>query len=185
MLIAISGSQATGKSTLIKELQTRGYNTLQHQTARSLLKEWNISLQEINRDPQLTLNFQNEIILNKFHSEYRIATSADVWFVERSYADSFAYLVSSIGRLNQYDEQINQYYIQCEEYQQIYDCVFYLKGGIFSIENDGIRNINKHYAQMVDGFMEHHTERMSRNSITIRMDGVKEKADYIVKVLGI
>jgi len=44
MLIAISGSQGCGKSTVLKELKDRGYNVTERKTARSILNDWGVTL---------------------------------------------------------------------------------------------------------------------------------------------
>lgn len=183
MLITIAGSQSSGKTSLLKELQARGYNVIQQQTARSILTEWNMQLQEINQDPELTIKFQSEIIRRKFCFETSDSYSSDLWFVERSFMDSASYLIASVGKLNKYHATINQYYEQCVQYQQIYDHVFYLKGGIFSIEDDGVRNINQHYAQMIDLFMEQHTKVCSKNIDIIDFDGIDRRVDFVLDKL--
>ena len=49
MLIAISGSQGSGKSTILKRLEAENFRTINRKTSRSILKDWDVTLEEVPR----------------------------------------------------------------------------------------------------------------------------------------
>lgn len=160
MLIAISGSQGAGKSTVLKELATRGYNIIARKSARSILKDWGITLDEVNDDHELTIKFQDEITKRKLEDEKPAIESKGIWFTERTHADLFAYALVDLGRDNEYSEWVDNYYKKCLYYNQLYTRVYYLQAGFFNIEHDGTRGANKHYSRMVDLIMSDLTQQM-------------------------
>lgn len=163
MLVSVCGSQGAGKTTVLQELHKAGYPIIQRKTSRSILTEWNVSLQDVNNDPALTMKFQEEIIRRKFLDEKEAVQSNEIVFTERTYADLFSYALVALGKDNEFDEWMNQYYMRCMTYQQSYDMVFYLTAGHFSIVSDGVRGANKHYSTMVDLVMREFTQQMTAN----------------------
>lgn len=164
MLISICGSQGSGKSTILHELERLGYNVITRKTSRSILSDWAITLEQVNNDPDLTIEFQNEIINRKVQDE-RLAQNAistpSIWFTERTYADLMTYFLISTGKDNRFSNEINEYYKRCISYQQSYDKVFYLKAGHFVPEHDGVRGSNVHYSRMADLTMLDLTQQMT------------------------
>ena len=163
-LISISGSQGSGKSTILKQIQELGYNTIGRKTSRSILAEWGVTLDQVNTDLNLTLRFQQEIIKRKYEDENawkHIELTNQIWFTERTYADLMTYFLITLGKNNEYSDEINAYYKQCIIQQQSYDKVFFLKAGHFVPEMDGIRGGNVHYSRMVDKVMLDFTSQMT------------------------
>lgn len=160
MLVTISGAQGSGKSTILAELQKRGYEVVERKTSRSILTDWNMSLDEINNDPELSKKFQVEILDRKISDELDAVNSNNVMFTERSYMDLFVYTLINLGKFNEHDEWINWYYDQCIKAQRAY-CkrVFYVKSGLFDVAADGVRGSNKHYSRLVDLVLEDYTVR--------------------------
>ena len=170
MLIAIAGSGGCGKSTVLNKLKDLGYNTIQRKTSRSILSDWNIDLEEINSDPELSIKFQLEIIKRKCADEYIAQLDGSIWFTERTFADLFVYQLVSLGNLNSYSSFINEYYNDCIKKQQSYDKVFYLRSGLFTPEHDGVRGSNVHYSRMIDLTMLDITKRMTRSDKVVIVD---------------
>jgi predicted ATPase len=160
MLVAISGSQGSGKSTIVNLLADRGFETIERKTSRSILNEWGVTLQDVNDNGELTTRFQAEISHRKFSDEKAAIESSDLWFTERTHADLFTYALVSLGKDNNYSEWLNQYYVQCMEYSQYYSAVYYLRAGHFNIESDGVRGAGVHYSRMVDLVMLDTTKQM-------------------------
>ena len=151
MIIAISGSQGSGKSTILQEISKLGYNVVSRKTSRSILDDWGITLEQVNSDSALTLQFQREIIARKYKDETTLPRNVEnIWFTERTYADLMTYFLISSGKDNEFSGDINEYYTQCIRYQQSYSKVFYLKAGHFVPEHDGVRGANVHYSRMAD-----------------------------------
>jgi predicted ATPase len=171
MLVAISGSQGAGKSTVIAKLKEKGFKTIERKTSRSILEDWNVSLSDVNNNPELTLKFQKEIIIRKHADELAAqAHPADIVITERTYIDLATYSLVALGKDNHHSDWLNTYIASCAAYQQSYDLVFYLKAGHFSIEHDGVRGSNAHYSRMVDLTMMDMTQQHTLPSKLIVVD---------------
>lgn len=150
MLVSLSGAQGSGKTTVLNRIKTLGFNVVERKTGRSILSDWNTTLDQVYRDPTLTVAFQDEFLIRKIADEKEAIESDQLWFTERSYADVFTYPLITVSKFNEYDSWVNEYYNKCKEQQRKYLAVFYLEGGVFKTENDGIRGFNKHYVDLVD-----------------------------------
>jgi len=165
MLVAISGSQGSGKSTIIQKIQDLGYPIIDRKTSRSILSDWGVTLQEVNNDSDLTIRFQNEITKRKYSDERDAAMDQNtLYFTERTHADLFAYALVSLGKDNSYSEYLNEYYKTCMKYNQLYVGVYYLRAGRFNVQHDGTRGSNMHYSRMVDLTMLDITQQMVHSS---------------------
>jgi len=170
MLVAVSGSQSSGKSTILSNLRAAGYTTIDRKTSRSILADWNVTLQEVNSDFDLTIKFQQEIINRKFQDELVAKQKPGLYFTERTYADLFTYALITLGKENQYSDWLDKYYVQCMQMQQSYDLVYYLKAGHFIPEHDGVRGSSAHYSRMVDLVMLDFTQQMTHQNVLSVVD---------------
>jgi len=166
----------THNTTILKRLEAKGYRIIERKTSRSIQSEWGMSLEDIIKDPDLVVKFQNEILARKYKDEHDaervLHTSSNdrkyqrrtgVVFTERTYADLFAYAVIWLGRENRFDQYLNEYYMKCLRAQQSYDAVYYVKGGKFPIVMDPNRAaVNQHYGRMVDLTMYDFTAQMTQ-----------------------
>ena len=155
MLISISGSQGSGKSSLVQELAKQGYHVVTRKTSRSILAEWGYTLDQVNADNELTCKFQDEILKRKLDDdqsvdEHQMGALKRATFTERSFADLWTYALVAMGSNNTYSDWLDEYYRKCMAAQQIYDKVYYLRAGHFKPEHDGVRGSNRHYSRMVD-----------------------------------
>lgn len=150
MIISLSGSQGQGKTTVLESLRCLGYSVVEQKTSRSILGEWGFTLNEVNKYPPLTKQFQREVIKRHFGNMEALIDTTDIHLMERSFADIFAYCMFAIGSFNEYDAFMDEYFIQCKTYQQAYRHVFYLTGRKIVPEDDGVRSTNKFFAQAVD-----------------------------------
>ena len=184
MLIAIGGSQGAGKSTLLQKLEQAGYPVVQRKTSRSILDEWKVSLDQVNKDPELCVKFQDEITKRKFEDEWDAVKSTDICFTERTYTDLFVYALMNLGKLNDYHNWINAYYDTCLSHNKMYSDIFYIPGGQFTIEMDGVRGSNPHYGHMVDITMQKYLEKMPplTNQIKyITMADIDERFNFVMQ----
>lgn len=181
MLLAVSGSQGAGKSTVLNELTKAGFKVIERKTSRSILSDWGVTLAEVNNNHELTITFQEEILKRKLEDEAFAVNSPDVWFTERTFTDLFTYALVALGKDNEYNEWLNDYYEKCKEAQETYSAVFYLQAGHFQPVNDGVRGINQHYSTMVDLVMSHYTELMTshRNMCVIDTPNIDERVEII------
>ncbi len=162
MLIAISGSQSAGKTTTLLKIKELGFPVIERKTSRSILSEWGITLSDISTNPELAIEFQQEILKRKYNDELEAVNSDEIYFGERTYGDLFTYNLLSLGSNNNYSDFINEYYKQCIKYQQQYYSVFYLKAGHFVPEKDGVRGFNVHYSRLADIVMLDITTQMTK-----------------------
>jgi predicted ATPase len=180
MLIAVSGSQGAGKSTILSNLKNMGYHTIERKTSRSLLSELNVTLDEVNNSIDLSVQFQELVISRKYEDEEEARLSTELWFTERSYADLFTYALLNLGKVNIYDDWLNNYHDRCSMYQMSYYKVMYLVAGHFNVEKDGVRGINKHYSRMIDNTMLDITNGMNSKSVIINTKSLDTRLEVIV-----
>ena len=168
MLIAISGSQGSGKTTTLNKLKELGFTTVERKTSRSILNDWGVSLKEVNENAELTLKFQEEITLRKYQDEMEYVSSSEWVFTERTHADLFTYALISLGKDNHHNDWLNTYYQTCKEHNQSYASVFYIRAGHFVPEHDGVRGSNIHYSRMVDlTMLDITTQMINENKLSI------------------
>jgi nicotinamide riboside kinase len=149
-IITISGSQGQGKTTVLASLAEMGYSVIPHKTSRAILNEWGYTLNEVNKDLELTKKFQEEILHRHHQNSIEAYESDDVYFSERSYADIFTYTLFALGSFNEYSVWLNEYYENCKEGQKIYSKVIKLGGRLVDIDDDGIRSVNEHFTNAID-----------------------------------
>jgi predicted ATPase len=194
MLVAISGSQGSGKSTVLNRLKELGYNVVERKTSRSILSDWGVTLEQVNNDYELTMRFQDEILRRKFEDEEvschgvsgQIGSAKQVWFTERTYADLFTYALITLGKENQYSDYVDSYYDLCKEKQKSYAHVFFIEGGIFDVVHDGVRGSNQHYSMMADITMRKFTWLMSTSSKSfhpITVAHIDDRVDSILEIV--
>ena len=182
MLVAISGSQGSGKTTILNELEKHGCPVVKRKTSRSILDEWGYSLEEVNSSFELTVKFQEEITKRKHMDEFQGLHSPDIWFTERTHADLFTYALVNLGKSNEYSDWLNDYYRRSMLFQTDYSLVFYLSGGRFHIEHDGVRGSNQHYGKMIDLTMFEFTKQMTHSS-KLNVVGILDKEDRVNLIL--
>lgn len=183
MLVAISGSQGSGKSTVLQQLEKAGYETIQRKTSRSVLDDWGLTLSEVYADMDLAQKFQHALVERKNEDEQQARVSDQIVFTERTFADLFTYGLVVLGHNNAYSDFIDDYQIRCMQFQQTYDLVFYLNSGHFAVEHDGVRGSNPHYSKMVDLVMREYTERMTHPS-RLNMINVSDKSERALMIIN-
>lgn len=151
MIISLSGAQGTGKSSCLNSLRELGYKTVDVKTSRSILKEWNTTLHDVNKDHATTQRFQDEILRRHYDSIKDKIDSKEVYIQERSFADIFAYGINILGPFNEYNDYMSQYYIDCKQAQAAYKHVFYLSNRPSNtVLDDGVRSTGRHFCTMMD-----------------------------------
>lgn len=175
MIVAVSGSQGAGKTTLINSFVSSTslpVKVMERKTARSVLSDWDLTLPEVYADDNLMMKFQDALLQRKQSDELECieSDSASIWLVERSYADLFAYTVAYAGKHNHMSDWLNTYYNKCMQAQAVYDKVIYVNGGLFPIQDDGLRPSDLHYGKMIDLFLKHNTIEMTNRYNTTLID---------------
>lgn len=166
-LVSICGSQGQGKSTVLTALGELGYNIIPQKTSRSILNEWGYTLNEVNKDPELTKKFQDECLIRHKQNNLIGLNSQELYFTERSYADIFSYTLFALGSFNEYSEWLDEYYEKCKVGQKMYYAVIRLAGRTTNVENDGVRSVNKYFTQSFDIILKHFIEDFGVPMITV------------------
>lgn len=182
-VVAIIASQGAGKTVLLTELASRGFNVVQRKTSRSILQDWGVTLTEVNHNPSLTVEFQEEILKRKLEDDFCGSTDTNVIFTERSPIDLFVYAVVALGSNNQYSDWLNDYYQRCQEAQHAYRATLMLPGGRFPVAFDGVRGSNPHYSELVDMYMLHIYRKMVPRGQFIEGSSISERADSVLSIL--
>lgn len=155
-LITISGSQGQGKTTVLTSLAEIGFNIVPHKTSRLILDEWGYTLNQVNKDLNLTKEFQDEILVRHHQNNLEAINSDKIWFSERSYADVFTYTIFALGSFNEYSGWLDHYYEKCKAGQKSYTAVIRLSGRTTSVDDDGVRSVNQHFTKSIDIVLNHY-----------------------------
>lgn len=189
MLISVCGAQGSGKSTLIDGIMNSSKLTvepkqIERKTARSVLADWNMTLQEVYADPKLIMKFQDELLQRKYDDEVIAYESDDLWITERTYIDLLAFTVSNVGRLNEYSDWLDEYARKCIAYQSKYNKIIYLQGGKFGIVDDGVRPKNAVYGSMIDTFISSYLERSESPFVKMNVVDIDKRVDQSVELIN-
>ena len=180
MIFAIAGSQGCGKTTVLQELKARGYNVVERKTARSILDDWEVTLDEVNTDIQLKMKFQEELFQRKISDDLQHVDDDAIWFTERTFVDLFGYTVMNIGQYNECSEFLDNYHIVVTKAQNHLDGVFHLLGGLFDVQEDGVRSVNQHYSTAIDLTFRHFTQTMTSSPVyELEMKDLNERVAFI------
>lgn len=149
MILSLSGTHGSGKTTILTSLENMGYNVIPRKSSRSVLEDWNINLEKIYNDPILMMKFQDEIFKRKLNDEKEYVKSSEIWFTDRSYVDLLVYSSIILGHNIEYSTWLDDYYMKCKKIQNLYELVFYISPLPF-INSDGVRNTNVVFNAIVD-----------------------------------
>ncbi len=176
MLLGITSPQGAGKTTLINALREQGYNIIDRQVSRSILTDWNVTLDEVNSDLELSKKFQEEILTRKIKDDTAALLSyKKVWISERTPIDLAVMALYNFGNKNKYNEWYEDYFNRCQESVNKYDGIVYIKGGHWPVKADGVRGTNQHYVDSVNLLMWHFFEKMTKNIKTKVLHGADMK----------
>jgi predicted ATPase len=179
-LITVCGSQGQGKTTVLSSLAEAGYNVIPHKTSRSILDDWNLTLNEVNKDLELKKKYQDEVLVRHQINNMVAAQSEDLYFSERSYADIFTYTLLSVGAFNEYCDWLNEYYDKCKESQAIYHSAIRLGGRSNDVSDDGVRSINHHFTNMVDIMLTYYLHDFGCQLLDVNTPSHSERMDIIL-----
>ena len=187
MLYAISGSQGTGKSTMLKHLKDLEFNTIERKTARSVLNDWNITLTDVYSDLEIMKKFQEELVIRKYEDEYKAYHDKDnIWFTERTFADLLAYTTIVLGPKNENADWLSTYLRICSTYQKKYDGIFYINHIPEIIENDGLRNHCSVFGRLVNYSIKGYTHYITDENKIIDIDiwNIRDRIDIVLQHIG-
>jgi nicotinamide riboside kinase len=133
MIIAVSGSQGVGKSTLLNKLSCLDYAVDRFSVSRSVQKKLNYSaLSEALSSYEIMKDFQEEVLTTKLGHDALLKSkcTGDTMFVERSFYDILAYAETWSKRFPSSKPQIENWLsgfkTACCLNQEIYDAVIFI-----------------------------------------------------------
>lgn len=188
-LISFVGSAGSGKSTLINTLFQQKYltfETVNRKTSRSILADWNKTLNEVNQDVELFKKFQIEMINRKYNDDIALlnSNSNNIIVTERTFADLYSFALMILGHDNNNKSWLQEYYEMCKEKQQIYNTVFLLPYGHFPIHHDDIRPTNDHFNLMWSLLIEYFIKDFNMNNTynihNITCTNLIERCEFVV-----
>lgn len=183
MLIAVAGAQGAGKSTVMANLPSQ-YNKVERKTSRSILADWNVTLDQVNTNYELTKRFQDEMLKRKMDDEAQHCNKSDVWVTERTFMDLATYTNFTLAMHNEHNDFVNEYYEKCVKSCKIYDIIFYLRSGWFNVVADNVRGINEHYSRMVDLVLEDATREAAKlNNTKLVIVDEREVCDRVATIV--
>lgn len=185
MLIGLSSSQGQGKTTVLSSLREYGVSIIPINTARSILREWSISLSDLERDPDMRIKFQDRLISDHHKALLESDSRINTTLVERTFADIFVYTLLSLGAFNEYSSWLDEYFEKCKEYQKAFAKVILLEGiDASDIKNDGVRSTNQHFVRVVQQSVKHYVFDMSESDNNVIHINTSNHDERIQKILA-
>ena len=183
MIIALSGSQGSGKTTILNGLSTLGYNVIERKTSRSVLKEWDMTLEEVYSNHKLMTKFQNAIFDMKYSDERKIYSSREIWFTDRSFVDILAYPIMVVGSDPTCSNWLGEYYDKCMVAELNYFKRIYVPRLNLDIEHDGVRSTCNVYSKSVDDVMRGLHQTIPDAALELETMMLDERINEIVDVV--
>lgn len=182
MLIAISGSQGQGKTTVLQSLNNR-YNVVQNKTARSVLNDWQETLSNIYQNKDLCYKFHKEILSRHYTTCSQYCDNDEIFLIERSPADIFAYYSVVAGPYNECNEYVNDIYLDCIKLSKLFKSCILITGRTYTPVNDSVRSVNLHYCNIIDLLLKNYVPKFHNEHIIINSENhdirIKQIKEYL------
>lgn len=137
--VAISGSDGTGKTTLVNEISKRFNVPIVPEFARDVAEEMNIP-DLAGMSPSLAYSFQLEVMDRKIKEEQK----HESFIADRCTADNLAYYTRQCSR--DLPDAANSHYVDmCLENLKKYDKIFLLMPNSIPLCDDGFRSTKKYH----------------------------------------
>lgn len=167
----ITGPSCSGKSTLIQELEARGFSVIKELAKSHILEQKEKGIDE----PWLREDFQPALLNLQFEQESKIPEDANIIFLDRGVHDIVAFFEH---RQQQVPEELAK---KIKDYK--YEKVFFLEQLNF-FDKEGFRaEKDASEAKSISKLIRKNYENSGHKIITVPAISVKERADLIVKNL--
>lgn len=184
MIITLSGVQGSGKTTLLKRLSEIGYNTFEGRLSRSVLEEWDTTLQEIYKCPDKMVEFQETLFHKKITFEQDKISTSKIWITDRSYVDLLGYTIMVMGYKEKYNKWLDDYSAKCIAKENEYLCRIYVPSFTTTgIEPDGVRNTGITYAESIDSVMKRMHSKIPDTFITLTNQMIEYRVYEIKNII--
>jgi predicted ATPase len=155
----LTGGPCCGKTTLLSELQRRGFSVLE-ETARQVIAE----------NPNLTLEERQIIIFNQQLKKENCLELGKAYFLDRSLIDGIAYSLFYGNKLPKVFQDF--------DLRERYSRIFVLSQLPF--EKDAIRVENEDEAKIIHKKIKEIYESLRYNTLEIPVMPVKQRAEFIL-----
>lgn len=173
--VAITGAPSSGKTSVVEELMHRGY-PVQNEVARELFQTClknGETLQQIRNDPAEVQRLQKQILERALAREMALDVNKVV-FMDRGLPDSITYF--KLAGLDTLEAEATSRIFQ-------YRAVFIFER--LPVVKDGLRTEDEAQANKIDGMLEEDYKSAGYAPIRVPVVPVKERADFILKKLGL
>jgi len=164
-IITVSAAQGQGKSTFIRDVLANSKHAVnidvyQGKTARAVITEMGVSLDEIYHNSKLLMEFQDRVLEKHYDIfEFQSQCKKPFMIVERSFIDIAVFSIINLGRLNEYSTWLDNFVGVClKEQQTKIKHALYIPMSIISIKNDTIRPFNMNYNFAYDSVLANYME---------------------------
>ncbi len=167
----ITGPSCAGKSTLVHELEARGFHVIK-EVAKSYIIE---QKEKGNSEPWLSKDFQPAMLRLQIENESRIPENASIVFLDRGVPDTLAFF--------EHRKQKVPAELAEKAKNHRYEKVFFLEPLTF-FDKEGFRvEKDKDEAKVISKLIKKAYEKHGHEIIIVPAVSVKERADLIVKNL--
>ena len=167
----ITGPSCAGKSTLIQELETRGFHVIKELAKSHILEQQEKGISE----PWLRQDFQPALLRLQFEHESRIPEGTSIVFLDRGVHDILAFF---LHRKQEVPEELAK---KAKNYK--YEKVFFLEPLNF-FDREGFRaEKDRDEAKAISGLIKQAYESKGHEIIIIPAVSVKERAELIINNL--
>jgi hypothetical protein len=164
-IITISAAQGQGKSTFIRDIMANSkhandIDVYKSKTARSVLAEMQVPLEEIFKDAALLKDFQGKVLEKHFDIfSFQVESSKKFVLVERGFIDIAVFSIMNLGRLNEYSDWLDDFVGTCIKNQQSFvKHALYIPMRIIDIKKDAVRPFNMNYNFAYDSVLANYME---------------------------
>ena len=187
-LFAFSGPATSGKTTLVKQvanhLSNMGYNVkVESEKFRETLNKYNISLDEVRKNPNLYLKVEIESIKEQFASEIvSVNSKFDIVLFDRIVLDYILYSVFYLP-ISKWMEMIKIYSDLIKESLRLFNIVFLCEPVDNKKWNDGFRSENdvrnaRFHFEMLKNWVE--KEENVKKLVIVKNDSIESRVKFVV-----
>lgn len=186
--IAFCGAQGTGKSTLVPLIAEKLCIGVLNKTTQEVMDEFGFKSQnDILNDPAVKgVEFQSAMIKSR-HDFFMKKNEEGIcrYITDRTPLDSWAYYLvhNSYYASDSVSDELRNYVKDSSKY---FDFVFNLVPGLFTVENNGIRNTKSYYQKTIHSVIQYNALDLGYKLITVPSSvlSIDDRVNWILDYLN-